>query len=196
MGRLSSISLVISLLIISSVLICGGAKAQSGTDTISAGKVLSWPMSFPSGGEISYDIRVVSGGNVDVYLIPEEDMEDLLAGRSFTYLGAGSVEDTSHAVRSVNLPSGEYRLAIVNDGWLPVTVAYDVSGASLSGALVGGLVVVVVLVLIVVGVLAHVSKRRTFVQVAPPVRGSFCRHCGRAIPPDAVVCPYCAQSVR
>ena len=206
MRQPSKIALFITLLIALSVVVPGTAKAESGTEVISAGKILSWQLDLPAGGHISYDIEVVSGGNIDVYVMKESEYNRMSNGMSFEYSADGSRQNTKHAVVSMDVPSGDYRLAIVNDELASSTVRYDLDGTrSNMGAAILGLVFLLVVAVIVVIALVLVWKAIRKKAVGPyppaayapmPVQVWYCHNCGRPIPPDAIVCPYCAQQLR
>jgi hypothetical protein len=74
--------------------------------------------------EISYDVRVTAGVNVDVYFMDDEGYDDFVANRTFKFYKEYSVIDTGHAKNEwVWAKEGTFHLVIGNPGPAPGDVS-------------------------------------------------------------------------
>lgn len=109
----------VGLLILLIILLCDlsiivSATTESGTATIDEEEYYTWKIVLSNDGKISYEINVTNGLIIDVILYDEENYKIFLEGHPCEYVQEGTDLFTTHAKKSVNLPSGTYYLTADN----------------------------------------------------------------------------------
>jgi hypothetical protein len=135
------ITAIVSLIIIG---IVAGSTSVSGNGVVIQQDALNaLPINVAGSASVDYNITTISGGNVSVYLINQDQLVPLEQGQTFPSYPLFNCENVNHASKYGNLTSGQYYLVIVNglsaNSTGPVTVDYhmNIGGQTGNMSLIG-----------------------------------------------------------
>ena len=207
------IVVLITIICIQFLSLTAQAHTEEGAMDIDGGHYKVYSVVFSTGDKLvlNYSIYVQSGPPINIYLVNSNNYGKFINGDTFNYYSKGSAEYTvGITTGNITLTTHDtYYIIVDNTGNMdPVTVIYDItyniyevtssSGGGNTSAIIGGIVGVIISAIVIVIVFIGMKKKRNVplpTQHSESIRTEektkFCPQCGREIPSDATVCPYC-----
>ena len=195
------------------------SAAESGTDTISSGGHIVYEFKSSSKISLNYNIKVLSGPNIDVLLVDENGFNQYNNMGLFSgmyYKPTYSKLDTRNAYYSGEISSGHYYL-IIDNSWVgdaspggrDVTISYSIDAKPIGSSSIIALILIGVLFLIflivIVSIVSNRKNKQRLQNTAPifPAQYSqpmtnnqaFCPQCGSAIDKQYRFCPRCGTEI-
>lgn len=180
----------------------------SGSITVPAGQYMSVTFANTVNGMVEYNVEDMSGGTVDIYIIPESSFQKMVPGQQFAPLSIRSHSNISGAGGGFEASEGDYRLVVVNNGptdqkiFYSYFIGYNPVLTIVEGLFIPLAIVLVVIVVVIFIVMRYQGKTNPKLPYPPlptyppqPERGQvkYCQYCGKQIPFDGAHCPYCGQ---
>ena len=212
-GIITSVFLLMTITFLPSIVI---AVAIAGTETINEGEYWHTEIPLLDRSEIYITISVLNGIPIDIFLFDEENFELYRNNESYEFILEGSRLNTIIADIIVTLEAGTYFLVVDNtDAGVAsppldnvnniASITYNINYPALQDMLcffVGVIAVIVVVILLIVLIVKKVGQTKQYQQpypqqhiyqqpTQPILQMGPCHSCGKQIPIDSVVCPYC-----
>lgn len=124
---------VLAAALLISVLLFTPASAESGEALLSPGEERAWEVHEDSPFQLVYEVDVLSGQRVNVFLVTASEYQRLQADETFSYIREGSFTNVQQAYAEVDLEAGTYYLVVSPTPQAPmagedeVRLSYDIT---------------------------------------------------------------------